>query len=81
MASQLDEQQQELDTMIAYWSQFAKVGDPTGQACGFGANDPTIDEFIRLSRLATPEFEFATDHKCDFWAASLAHVRAASTDK
>jgi para-nitrobenzyl esterase len=68
---QLDPQQQELsNTMVGYWSQFAKVGDPNGSSLPFWRPyDPTVDEFISLVPPSPmPEFGFATDHKCDFWS-------------
>jgi para-nitrobenzyl esterase len=67
---ELDEQQQELsDRMISYWTQFAKVGEPNRSGLpSWRAYDATTDEFLSLVPPSPmPEFEFAADHKCDFW--------------
>jgi para-nitrobenzyl esterase len=58
-------------TMIAYWTQFAKTGNPNalGQPV-WDAYDPTND--LRQSLVPpTPVVEsgFATDHLCAFWEA------------
>ena len=67
---ELDEQQQELsDRMISYWTQFAKVGEPNRSGLPlWRAYDASTDEFLSfVPPSPMPEFEFAADHKCDFW--------------
>jgi para-nitrobenzyl esterase len=67
----LDVGQEELSNdMIRYWTQFAKSGDPNQSGTPFWPQyDATTDEFQSLVPPSpTPEFEFATDHQCDFWA-------------
>ena len=71
---QLDDSQQKLSKdMIRYWTQFAKSGDPNSSSIPFWRQyDATTDEFQSLvppSPMA--EFQFAADHKCDFWAYLL----------
>jgi len=71
---QLDQTQQKLSKdMIRYWTQFAKSGDPNSSGIPFWQQyDATTDEFQSLvppSPMA--EFQFAADHKCDFWAYLL----------
>ena len=71
---QLDGQQQELsDTMIGYWSQFAKTGDPNRSGLPLWRQyDAATDEFLSLVPPSPmPEFQFSADHKCDFWAYLL----------
>jgi para-nitrobenzyl esterase len=67
----LDGQQRSLsDSMIDYWTQFAKSGDPNSSRVPlWDQYDGTTDEFQSMTPPSpAPEFEFATDHKCDFWA-------------
>jgi len=71
---QLDEAQQKLSKdMIRYWTQFAKSGDPNSSSVPFWRQyDATTDEFQSLVPPSPmPEFQFARDHKCDFWAYLL----------
>jgi para-nitrobenzyl esterase len=79
--NQLDKQQRELsDNMVRYWTQFAKSGNPNSSDTPFWPRyDPAVDEFQSLiPPSAVGEFEFATDHQCDFWAnlfsAKAGHV-------
>jgi para-nitrobenzyl esterase len=68
---QLDAQQRKLsDNMVGYWTQFAKSGDPNSLDTPLWPRyDATTDEFQSLVPPSpVGEFEFATDHKCDFWA-------------
>jgi len=68
----LDERREELSNdMIRYWTQFAKSGDPNSSGVPFWHRyDATADEFQSLAPPSPmPEFEFAADHNCDFWAA------------
>ena len=67
---QLDVQQEELsDAMVRYWTQFAKSGNPNSSGLPFWRNYNAItDEFQSLVPPSPmPEFQFARDHKCDFW--------------
>jgi para-nitrobenzyl esterase len=67
----LDAQQQKLsESMIRYWTQFAKAGDPNSSGVPFWRQYvATTDEFQSLAPSSPmPEFEFVSDHKCDFWA-------------
>ena len=69
---QLDSDQQKLsEGMIRYWTQFAEAGDPNVWGMPFWRQyDATTDEFQSLVPPSpAAEFEFAADHKCDFWAA------------
>jgi len=71
---QLDGQQKELsDAMVRYWTQFAKSGDPNSSGLPFWRQyDAITDEFQSLvPPLPVTEFNFAIDHKCDFWARLL----------
>jgi para-nitrobenzyl esterase len=68
---QLNAEQRKLsNNMIRYWTQFAKSGDPNSSGVPFWPQyDTTTDEFQSLLPPSpTTELEFATDHKCDFWA-------------
>jgi len=68
---QLDAQQENLsNNMVAYWTQFAKSGDPNSSAVPFWRQyDVTRDEFQSLVPPSPMTASgFATDHKCDFWA-------------
>lgn len=68
----LDTDQQTLsDTMVGYWAQFAKTGDPnlspsTPTWPQYQADTDERESFVP----PTPEVEtdFATDHHCAFWA-------------
>jgi para-nitrobenzyl esterase len=71
---QLDGQQQELsDRMIVYWTRFAQTGDPNSSGMPlWRPYDAATDEFLSLVPPSpAPEFEFAEDHKCNFWADLL----------
>jgi para-nitrobenzyl esterase len=56
--------------MIRYWTQFAKKGDPNGPLTPHWAEyDPGLDEFQSLAPLSiAPEYDFASNHHCGFWA-------------
>jgi para-nitrobenzyl esterase len=67
---ELNQSQQNLsDIMVRYWTQFAKSGDPNASGMpSWPQYDAATDEFQSLlpsSPMA--EFQFARDHKCDFW--------------
>jgi para-nitrobenzyl esterase len=67
----LDASQRELSTdMVRYWTQFARSGEPNSVVTAFWSRyDPTVDGFQSLVPPSpVAEFEFAADHKCDFWA-------------
>jgi para-nitrobenzyl esterase len=69
---QLDAKQRKLsNSMIRYWTQFAKSGDPNRSGTPFWPHyEAAKDGFQSLvTPLPLTEFEFAADHKCDFWAA------------
>ena len=69
---QLDEQQYQLsDSMISYWTKFAKVGDPNSSDLpSWRQYQDATDEFQSLvPPLAMSESGFAADHKCVFWAS------------
>jgi len=59
--------------MVRYWTEFAKSGDPNLSGVPFWHRyNATSDEFLSLVPPSpVPEFEFATDHKCDFWDTLL----------
>jgi para-nitrobenzyl esterase len=68
---QLDTQQQKLSNkMVRYWTRFARSADPNSPGLpAWPRYDSTTDEFQSLVPPSpVGEFEFATDHKCDFWA-------------
>jgi para-nitrobenzyl esterase len=68
---QLDAKQQKLSAnMVRYWAQFAKSGDPNSAGMPlWPLYDPAVDEFESLVPPSPMgEFEFATDHQCNFWA-------------
>jgi para-nitrobenzyl esterase len=58
------------DDMVAYWTQFARSGDPNSSRTPLWHRyDPHVDEFQSLVPPSpVPEMAFSTDHKCDFWA-------------
>jgi para-nitrobenzyl esterase len=67
----LDTEQRELsDNMIQYWTQFAKVGNPNSTGAPFWPlYNSAQDGFQSLvAPVPVTEFEFAMDHRCDFWA-------------
>lgn len=75
---QLDADQSRLsNNMIGYWTQFAGSGDPNSSDTPFWPRyDPAVDEFqFLLPPSPMGEFEFATDHQCDFWANLGASAR------
>ena len=67
----LDAEQRELsDNMVRYWTQFAKVGNPNSTRAPFWPlYNSAQDGFQSLvPPVPVTEFEFAMDHRCDFWA-------------
>jgi para-nitrobenzyl esterase len=63
--------QQELsDKMVRYWTQFARSGDPNSNSTlSWPPYNPAVEDLQSLlPPLPSVEAEFATDHKCDFWA-------------
>jgi para-nitrobenzyl esterase len=59
------------DTMVGYWAQFARAGNPnTAGAPQWPAYTSASDLFLSL-RPPSPVVEagFAKDHKCEFWDA------------
>jgi para-nitrobenzyl esterase len=67
---QLDKAQQKLSKdMIRYWTRFAKSGNPNSSSIPFWRHyDATTDQFQSLvAPSPMAEFQFARDHKCDFW--------------
>jgi para-nitrobenzyl esterase len=67
----LDAEQRELsDNMIRYWTQFAKVGNPNSTGTPFcPLYNSAQDGFQSLvPPVPVTEFEFAMDHRCEFWA-------------
>ncbi|GAB3285028.1 carboxylesterase/lipase family protein [Kineosporia babensis] len=65
-----DDQQQDLaDTMIEYWSSFARTGVPTaaGQPDWPQFNGPNA-ETLRLQPDDVDLIDFATEHNCAFWS-------------
>ena len=66
----LDAAQQQLsDTMVTYWTQFAKNLNPNAPGAPvWSLYDGGTDEFQSLiPPTPTVEATFAADHKCDFW--------------
>ena len=67
----LDADQQQLSqAMVAYWTNFARAGDPNGSGTPlWTAYDPAADQ---MQSLVPPspvaEAGFAADHKCALWA-------------
>jgi para-nitrobenzyl esterase len=67
----LDSEQSELsENMVRYWTQFAKVGNPNSTGAPlWPPYDSAQDGFQSLMPpVPGTEFEFAMDHRCDFWA-------------
>jgi para-nitrobenzyl esterase len=67
----LNAQQKDLsNTMVGYWTEFARSGDPNQSGTPFWPQyDATADEFQSLVPPSPMTASgFATDHKCDFWA-------------
>ncbi len=68
---QLSVKQTELsETMIGYWAQFAKSGNPNRPgAPSWRQYDASAERFLSLvTPSATTESGFTRDHKCNFWA-------------
>lgn len=64
------EQQELSDKMVRYWTQFARSGDPNSNSTpSWPPYNQAVEDFQSLvPPLPSVESEFATDHKCDFWA-------------
>jgi para-nitrobenzyl esterase len=64
------EQSQLSEKMIRYWARFAWSGNPNAPGLPYWPHyENAADEFQSLVPPSPiTEFEFATDHKCDFWA-------------
>ena len=64
------EQQELSDKMVRYWTQFARSGDPNSNSTpSWPPYNQAVEDFQSLvTPLPSFESEFATDHKCDFWA-------------
>src|SRR5262249_6362855 len=66
----LDANQQKLsDRMVAYWTEFARSGDPNGSGQPFW---PRFRRDRQVFQSCVPphpanETNFATAHQCDFW--------------
>lgn len=62
-------QQQLSDTMVDYWSRFAKDSDPNQKGTPFWPQyHLATDDHQNLTPGGVmPEFDFAKFHKCDFW--------------
>ena len=58
------------DDMVRYWTQFARFGDPNSNSTpSWLPYNQAVEDFQSLvPPLPSVESEFATDHKCDFWA-------------
>jgi para-nitrobenzyl esterase len=70
-APPLNADQQALsDTMVRYWTNFAKRADPNGAGVpAWGAYTQATDTHQKLAPLAVaPITNFAADHKCSIWA-------------
>jgi para-nitrobenzyl esterase len=56
------------DQLIAYWTQFVKTGTPNGSGEPFWRRyHPSEDNVQALNDSTGPEFNFRTQHNCDFW--------------
>ena len=64
-------QEQLSDTMVRYWVQFARSGDPNSSDTPFWPTYQAATDQIQSLVPPTPQIEtgFAVDHKCDFWAS------------
>lgn len=64
------DQRQLAQAMVAYWTSFARSGDPNGAGVpSWPAYDRTADEMSSLEPPAPlVESGFAADHKCGLWA-------------
>lgn len=74
-----ESQQRLSDTMIRYWTDFAKSGNPNSDEKEVPlwtkfSGPPTHEVFQSLlppSPVSEPESVFSTDHKCAFWTPGL----------
>jgi para-nitrobenzyl esterase len=64
------DQQALADTMVKYWTSFAKSGDPNGAAApawpGYATENDTHQSLAPAA--VQPTTGFGADHKCSFWA-------------
>ena len=70
---QLSPDQRQLSrTMMQYWTQFAKTGEPNGPNTPSWAAYSALDEFQSLEpRFLAREFNFTAAHRCIFWNTLL----------
>lgn len=69
----LDANQQKLsDSMVGYWTQFARAGDPNGHGQPHWPLFNRVTQSMQSLVPPTPvtETNFAIVHKCDFWDAA-----------
>lgn len=60
------------NSMVAYWTQFAKTGDPNGSGTStqpdWSAYTPSSHVYINLAPPTPSQLtDFATEHHCSFW--------------
>ena len=73
------DQQALADTMVGYWTRFAKRGDPNdSQAPAWPGYDATRDTHLSLAPAAVQTTTgFGADHRCSFWVPLLSLAGAA----
>ena len=68
-----EEQEALSDTIVSYWTQFARNGDPYSAATPFWAAEDGLTDLVQSLDTPAPGplAGFFADHQCDFWLPLL----------